>query len=321
MLDERKLEYDVVIVALGSRANDFNIPGVAKHCLFINNFVESVDFNDKFRMEQLRAFGEGQPLEIAIVGGGATGTQLAAELHKALDLASLYSFEKKRPDIRLSLLEAGPRILPAFPEAVSAAAAEQLQKINITVRMSAQVSSVDEYGFLLKSGERVPATLRVWAAGVRTPEVTRRFGGLKLGKTGQIEVRSNLQSVEDDAIFAVGDCAYIVDAPVAPTAQAARQQAHHLALHMPAWIDGRPIPPFAFHNKGAIVALGNYNGWGTFPGGTIFGGGWLHGLSARLGHVMLYRQHQFELYGALRGSLSWLVDWLEKFVNPSIKLD
>lgn len=94
VLDERKLEYDVVIVALGSRANDFNIPGVAKHCLFINNFVESVDFNDKFRMEQLRAFGEGQPLEIAIVGGGATGTQLAAELHKALDLASLYSFEK-----------------------------------------------------------------------------------------------------------------------------------------------------------------------------------------------------------------------------------
>jgi len=321
VLDERTLEYDAVILSLGSRANDFNTPGVAEHCMFIDNLVEASSFNDKFRMEQLRAFGDNLALDIAIVGGGATGTQLAAELHKALDLASLYSFGKRRPDLKITLLEAGPRILPAFPEAVSAAAVTQLEKIDVSVRTSAQVSGADESGFILKDGTHVPATLRVWAAGVKAPEVTAKFGGLKLSRSGQIEVRPNLQSVEDDAIFSVGDCAFVADAPVAPTAQAARQQAHHLARHMSAWINGKPMPPFVFRNKGAIVALGDYNGWGTFPGGTVFGGGWLRGLSARLGHIMLYRQHQFELYGTLRGAVSWLVDWLEEFVRPSIRLD
>jgi len=322
VLGERTLDYDLVVLSLGSRANDFNTPGVIDHCLFIDNLVEANSFNDKFRMEQLRAFGENVPLDIAIVGGGATGTQLAAELHKALDLASLYSFGRKRPDLKITLLEAGPRILPAFPEAVSAAAVEELNRIDVTVRTSAMVSGADAKGFILKDGTHIPAALMVWAAGVKAPEVTTKFGWLKLSRSGQIEVRPNLQSTEDEAIFAMGDCAFVADAPVAPTAQAARQQAHHLARHMRAWIDRKqPIPDFKFRNKGAIVALGDYNGWGTFPGGTVFGGGWLRGLSARLGHIMLYRQHQFELYGTLRGAVSWLVDWLEKFVRPSIRLD
>lgn len=322
VVDARTLDYDAVVLSIGSRANDFGTPGVAEHCMFIDNLVDANGFNDRFRMELLRAFANHQELDIAIVGGGATGTQLAAELHKALDLASLYSFGQKPPKLRITLLEAGPRILPAFPESVSDAAVKQLEAIGVDVRAGAMVSGADENGFILKDGSRVPATLRVWAAGVKAPDVTKQFGGLKLSRSGQLEVRPTLQVMEDDNIFAMGDCAFIAEKPVAPTAQAARQQAHHLAKALPAWMmSGQPLPAFTFHNKGAVVALGDYNGWGTFPGGTVFGGGWLHGLSARMVHLMLYRQHQFELYGPVRGTISCLVDWLDVFVRPSVRLD
>ncbi|RFD19058.1 NAD(P)/FAD-dependent oxidoreductase [Komagataeibacter melaceti] len=321
VVDARSLGYDALVLALGSRANDFGTPGVAEHCLFIDNLVDANGFNDRFRMELLRAFANHQELDIAIVGGGATGTQLAAELHKALDIASLYSFGEKPPRLRITLLEAGPRILPAFPESVSEAASRQLEAIGVTVRTSAMVSGADEEGFILKDGSRVPARLRVWAAGVKAPDVTHRFDGLRLSRSGQLEVRPTLQVMDDDHIFAMGDCAFITEGPVAPTAQAARQQAHHLARTLPAWMNGGTLAPFSFHNKGAVVALGDYNGWGTFPGGSVFGGGWLRGISARMVHLMLYRQHQFELYGPVRGTISCLVDWLDMFVRPSVRLD
>lgn len=177
---------------------------MAEHCLFIDNLVDASGFNDRFRMELLRAFANHQELDIAIVGGGATGTQLAAELHKALDIASLYSFGEKPPKLCITLLEAGPRILPAFPEAVSEAAVRQLEAIGVTIRSSAMVSGADESGFILKDGSRVPATLRVWAAGVKAPDVTHRFDGLKLSRSGQLEVRPTLQVMDDDHIFAMG---------------------------------------------------------------------------------------------------------------------
>ncbi|GEN63312.1 NAD(P)/FAD-dependent oxidoreductase [Acetobacter oeni] len=321
VLDERTLDYDALVFAIGSRANDFGTPGVAEHCQFIDNLVEANAFNDKFRRAVLQAYSIGRPLEIAIVGGGATGVQLAAELHKALDLAALYSFVPGKPELNICLLEAGPRILPAFPENVSHAAARQLRAIGIDVRTGAMVSAADEKGFVLKDGSRVDATFRVWAAGVCAPEVTAKLGGLACGRSGQLLVGPTLQTTEDSRIFAVGDCANVSDSPLAPTAQVARQQAHHLASHMGAWLLGDPMPPFEYHDKGAIVSLGDYNGWGVFADGKTFGGGRLHGLSARLGHSALYRQHQFELHGIARGTAACLSDWFGGYVQPSVRLD
>ncbi|NHN87911.1 NAD(P)/FAD-dependent oxidoreductase [Acetobacter conturbans] len=322
VLEGRTVNYDALILSIGSCANDFRTPGVAEHCLFIDNLVEANGFNEKFRMELLRAYDGGNELDIAIVGGGATGTQLAAELHKALEIVGLHSFAQTPPSLKVTLLEAGPRILPAFPEAVSEAAKKQLENIKVDVRTSAMVSGADETGFSLKDGTHIPARLRVWAAGVKAPEVTTGFGGLSLSRSGQILVHPTLQSVDDPAIFAVGDCSYIASEPLPPTAQVARQQAHHLARHLPGWLlNQREIPSCVFRNKGAIIALGDYNGWGTLPGGTVFGGGALKGLTARLGHEMLYRQHQIELYGWYRGLMSCLADWIDTLVRPSVRLD
>ncbi|GAN68762.1 NAD(P)/FAD-dependent oxidoreductase [Acetobacter orleanensis] len=322
ILEERYLDYDALIFAIGSRANDFGTPGVKDHCIFLDNVVEANNFNENFRHAILQAYGRGTPLDIAIVGGGATGVQLAAELHKALDIGSLYNFTPTTPEMRITLLEAGPRILPSFPDNVSEEARKQLEALNISVRTGAMVSGVDEKGFILKDGSRVDAQFRVWAAGVKAPDVTRDMDGLECARGGQLVVKPTLQTTLDDRIFAVGDCSYIAESPLPPTAQVARQEAHHLAKYLPQWaLNQTPVPPFKFNNKGAIVALGNYNGWGAFADGKTFGGGALRGLSARLGHTALYRQHQFELYGVTRGAIACLTDWLDRFVRPSVRMD
>ncbi|MBS4075711.1 NAD(P)/FAD-dependent oxidoreductase [Ameyamaea chiangmaiensis] len=322
VLDSRTLPYDALVLSIGSCANDFRTPGVAENCLFIDNLVEANAFNEKFRMALLRAYADGGALDIAIVGGGATGTQLAAELHKALDIVGLHAFATSPPKLRVTLLEAGARILPAFPERVSVAAQAELERLGVSVRTSAMVAGADGTGFSLKDGTHVPAALRVWAAGVKAPEVTGTYGGLSLSRTGQIIVKPNLRSVDDPHIFAMGDCSFIADEPLPPTAQVARQQAHHLARHLPAFIrNGTELPSCVFRNKGAIVALGNYNGWGTLPGGNVFGGGFLSGLGARLGHIMLYRQHQVEIYGFWRGLMSLLADRIDVAIRPAARLD
>ncbi|GBR16805.1 NADH dehydrogenase [Gluconobacter frateurii NRIC 0228] len=325
VLESRSIRYDTIVIAIGSCANDFGTPGVKDHCLSIDNLVEANVFNEKFRMELLRAFANNSELDIAIVGGGATGTQLAAELHKALEIVgpyNLHAFGGPPPKLRVTLLQSGARILPAFPESVSEAAQKELESIGVTVRTSARVAAADATGFTLKDGSHVTAKLRVWAAGVKAPQVTTTYGGLPLNRTGQILTHPNLCSIDDDRIFAVGDCSFISDDPLPATAQVARQQARHLARHLPAFIEnGQPVPGCVFHNKGAIVALGKYNGWAALPGGTVWGGGISHGLSARLGHAMLYRQHQVELFGLYRGLISCYSNWVETFVRPSIRLD
>lgn len=325
VLDSRTMTYDAIVLSIGSRANDFGTPGVLENCLFIDNLVEANAFNEKFRMEILKSFADNSELDIAIVGGGATGTQLAAELHKSLEIVdpvSLHAFGKAPPKLSITLLQSGARILPAFPESVSMAAQQELERIGVNVRTSARVAAADPTGFTLKDGTHVPATLRVWAAGVKAPEVTKTYGGLSLSRSGQINVKPNLCSVDDDRIFAMGDCSYIVEDPLPATAQVARQQAHHLAQHLPAWLEsGKEVPSCIFHNKGAIVALGNYNGWAALPGGRVMGGGMLHGLSARIGHIMLYRQHQIELFGWIRGLASIFADMVETVIRPSVRLD
>ncbi|AHK70480.1 pyridine nucleotide-disulfide oxidoreductase [Gluconobacter potus] len=325
ILESRRMKYDTIVIAIGSTANDFGTPGVKEHCMSIDNLVDANAFNEKFRMELLRAFANNSELDIAIVGGGATGVQLAAELHKALEIVgpyNLHAFGKAPPKLHVTLLQSGARILPAFPESVSAAAQQELEHIGVTVRTNARVAAADEHGFTLKDGSYVSAKLRVWAAGVRAPEVTTAYGGLTINKTGQILVNPNLSSIDDERIFAMGDCSFIQDDPLPATAQVARQQARHLARHLPAWIEhGQKVPGCIFHNKGAIVALGKYNGWAALPGGTVWGGGISHGFSARMAHLMLYRQHQIELFGYYRGLMSFYSDWVETFVRPSVRLD
>ena len=321
---EREIGYDALMLAIGSRANDFGISGIAEHCTFIDSLPEADLFHARLRRALFVAAETGQALDVAIVGGGATGVELAAEIKHALDVMARYGDGGRVvPPLRLTLVESGDRLLPAFPARVSAEAARTLDGLGIRVLTGTAVTGADAGGLLLKDGGRIDASLVAWAAGVRAPEALDAIEGLERSRSGQIVATPTLQAKGDDAIFVLGDCASLTDAEgtrVPPTAQAARQAAIHFARHVRPWLDGRGMAPFRYREKGAIVSLADFNGWGTL-GRVVFGGGVLKGLSARLTHDLLYRQHQFEVQGAARGAALWASDRLDRVLSPAIRLD
>ncbi len=287
------LDYDFLVLALGSRANDFGAPGIAEHCLSIDDLTGAELFRAHLRRQVFGSLLSGGPLRIAIVGGGPTGVELAAELKQALDLVAASSDPALARRMQLTLLDHGPRLLATFPEAVSTAAAATLQKLGVAIRTGAGVLGADAGGLLLEGGERLDASLRVWAAGVKAPDVLSSITGLERARGGQLVVRPTLQTTADPSIFALGDCAYLPDLKTGgglpATAQVAHQQASHLVRRLDP-SDLSRLTPFRYHDLGSIVALGEYGGWGTI-GRYSFGGSRLQGLAARMAHDLLYRQH------------------------------
>jgi NADH:ubiquinone reductase (H+-translocating) len=315
----RELDYDVLVLAFGSRANDFGTPGVVEHCHFIDSHDQADEFNAALRANVVRSYAEGGNIDIAIVGGGATGVELAAELTRMVDLAAGYGGADIRRRLRLTLLESSPRILHAFPEEISTSAATQLRALGVDVRTGVKVVAADPEGYLLKSGERVPAALKVWAAGIRASD---GFGesGLELNRAGQVMVGPNLLAKGEQSVFALGDCASLVP-PLPSTAQVANQQALHLIRHLPAWLrQGKPVPPFRFRDLGALVSLSDYNAFGTLGRFGFYKGGFIKGRFAQLSHAVLYRRHQLSLHGSRRAALLWLSERIKALVQPKIRI-
>ena len=320
----RELAYDVLILAIGSRANDFGMSGILEHCHFIDRQDQAEAFNARLRAHVVRSLAQGGDIEIAIVGGGATGVELAAELSRMVQLAAGYGEADFRRRLRVTLLETAPRILTAFPEAVSTGATSELRALGVAVRTGVKVVAADAGGYLLEGGERVSANLKVWAAGIRA-SVSFNESGLELSRAGQIVVGSNLLAKGEQCIFALGDCASLVPEstkpPLPATAQVANQQAMHLVRHLPAWLQkGKSVPPFRFRDFGALVAISDYNAFGTLGRFGFFKGGFIKGRFAQLSHAVLYRRHQLSLHGPYRAALLWLAELINALVQPSIRI-
>lgn len=328
VLGPRDVEYDVLVLAVGSRANDFGIPGVRDHCHFIDSRNQAEDFNTALRTEVIRCLAaqDGATLDIAIVGAGATGVELCAEIGTALDLAAGYGFSGLRDRLRLTLIETAPRILGALPERVAEASRQELERQGVTVLTGAQVVSVDAEALHLKDGRRLPAKLKVWAAGVAAPAFLNGVGGLESARNGQLVVRPTLQTSRDDHVFAIGDCAFLIppdqERPLGATAQVAQQQARHLSDNIPALLEGRPLKEFTYRHRGALVAVGHYNAFGSLGRRGLLGGGtFIQGRLAQISYASLYRRHQLELHGLWRSLLFWASDLLRRASAPSVRLE
>lgn len=322
--EARDIPFDVAVLAYGSRANDFGTPGVVQHCHFIDGQQQADAFNMRLRAYVARSFSGVGEVQIAIVGGGATGVELAAELSRMIDLASGYGANGIQTRLRLTLLESGPRILGAFPDDVAASATAQLRALGVEVRTGVRVVSADAAGFALADGGRVEAPLKVWAAGIRASSVLAE-SGFQLNGVGQIVVADNLIVEGQQRIFALGDCASLVPEsaarPLPATAQVANQQALHLARHLPAWLlEGREPPAFRFRDLGSLVSLSDYNAFGTLGRFGFFQARFIKGRFAQLSHAWLYRQHQVSLHGVSRAALLWVADRLNAMVRPRIRL-
>jgi len=235
----RSIDYDTLVIAIGSVTNDFGTPGVAKYAVPLETPAQAERFNRRLVNACLRAAnadgtGATGQLHVAIVGAGATGTELAAELHRTIREVIGYGLDRIDPqrDVRIVLIEGSPRILPGLPDRIAKATHRLLDEMGVDVRTGARVTEVFADGVKLADGTLIPSELAVWAAGVKAPEILRRLDGLETNRINQLVVGPTLQTTRDPDIFAIGDCADCprpgTSSPVPPRAQAAHQEASHL---------------------------------------------------------------------------------------------
>jgi NADH dehydrogenase len=331
LIGRHAIRYDYLVIAVGSVTNDFGTPGVAQHCMFLDDRAGADRFRNRLLDHCLRVSramstdpAADAHVRIAIVGGGATGVELAAELYNsaaALRHYGLEVFDESR--LQVCVIEAGPRILPALPERLADAAKEELEALGVSVLTGVQVTEAAAHAILTADGQRIESDLMIWAAGVRAPAILGALG-LEVNRNNQLVVRETLQTTSDERIFAIGDCCSFTPAgsgrPVPPRAQAAHQMATNVYRNLVRAQQGRPLKAFVYHDHGSLVSLSRYSTVGSLMGSLVGGRMAIEGRLARLVYTSLYRMHLIAIHGWLKGLTLLAIGRVNRIIRPRLKL-
>ena len=331
LIPRREIPYDTLVVAVGSHTNDFGTVGAGEHAISLDTPEQAELFHRRMINACIRANAQAAPLrpeqlKVAIIGAGATGVELAAELHQTTRELIAYGLDKINPekDVQLTVIEAAPRILPAVPERLSIAAEGLLRELNVRVLTGERVTEVSQDGVMTASGRKIPAELTVWAAGIQAPEFLKDLDGLESNRLNQLVVKQTLDTTRDPEIFAMGDCASCPwpghDRNVPPTAQAAHQQASHIARMLPRRLAGKPLRPWGYRDFGSLLSFGEYSTIGSLMGALLGGTLFVEGLFARLMYVSLYRMHIYALHGFAKMLFDTLAKLITRRTEPRVKL-
>lgn len=331
IIPRRSFRYDTLIIAVGSVGNDFGVPGVKEHCIMLDTPEQAREFHRRHINACLRAntqteaVAPGQ-LTVGIVGAGATGVELAAELHDTTRELSSYGMDHIEPDksLKLLIVEASDRILPGLPPRLSTAAADRLAELGVEVHTRERVVEVRADGMLTADGKLIPASMMVWSAGIKAPDFLKDIDGLETNRSNQLIVRPTLQTTRDDNIFAFGDCAAcaLPDGKgfVPPRAQAAHQQASMLVKSICRRFRGRSLPEYVYRDYGSLVALGRFSTVGNLMGGLTGGSIMIEGVMARFVYWSLHKMHQIALHGWFKTSLTTYAHFISTPTRARIKL-
>lgn len=309
------IQYDFLVMAVGSQSADFGTKGVAEHAFFLDGPEQANLFHDHLlaRVQSETLSETPAKLSVAIVGAGATGVELSAELRSAEKVFRHYG--AKHLSLDLTLLEAGPRILPALNEKIAAKAQRELNKLGVKVRTGAKVIEATKDAFVLDGDERIEADLMVWAAGIKGADWLAQLG-LATSRRNQFEVNGQLRT-SDEHIYALGDCC---DA-APPRAQSANQQAIFLNKLFAALVKDEPFSDeFKYQDYGSLVSLANYSAVGGLMGSIAKGTLFVEGHIARWMYISLYRKHQLAMFGLWRTIGMVIVDKFNGWVRPRLKL-
>ena len=327
LLPARRIEFDYLVIAIGSIANDFGIPGVKRHCLFLENTDQALQIREILLKRFLRYASHEQldeRIKVAIVGAGATGTEMAAEMHHAVDQLRGYGYKIDTSLLDVTLIEADKRILPKVGhDEISDSVARQLDKIGVQVLTNTRVVEVTDKGITCQGGYFVSADIVIWSAGIRGPDFLENLAGLETNQLKQLVVKPTGQTTRDEQIFAIGDCCGCPQEDgswVPPRGQAARQLGHVAADNIMAMIKGRPPQKrYVYKDLGSLVNLARFHTVGnlfSFLGGGVM----VEGRIARFTYLSLYRRHLIELYGPVRGLLMVFLKSLNRIIRPHLKL-
>ena len=331
----QKIEYDTLVICIGSLSNDFGTQGVKEYALKLENQMDAKLFHSKMVNACIRAHHQSEQIDqsqlhVVIIGAGATGVELAAELHRTTREVVAFGLNgiDADKDLKISLIEAADRILPALNPRLSHATEQLISRLGVNVLTKSKVMEVTPKGISLSNGHFIESQLVVWAAGVKAPDCLKNFGGLETNKLNQLVVQSTLQSTLDPDIFALGDCAACPcteeeggrSGIVPPRAQAAHQQATHMYRQVQRRLAKKPLKPYHYKDFGSLVSLGKFSTVGSMMGGVIGKNLMIEGYFAKLMYLSLYKLHELTIHGFLKTTLYTLARMLTKQANPTVKL-
>lgn len=331
----QRIDYDTLVICIGSLSNDFGTRGVRQHALRLETQHDAKSFHSRMVNACIRAHHQAsaihkRQLHVAIIGAGATGVELAAELHRTTREVVAFGLSRidADKDIKVSLIEAADRILPALTPRLSEATEKLITHLGVQVLTGSRVMEVMPTGIRLADGREIESELVVWAAGVKAPDFLKDFGGLQTNHINQLVVLDTLQTTRDPDIFALGDCAACPcsDADggragiVPPRAQAAHQQATHMLGQIKRRLAQQPLKPYRYRDFGSLVSLGKFSTVGNMMGFLIGKNLMIEGYFAKLMYLSLYKMHELAIHGALKTTLYTLARMITKQTNPTVKL-
>jgi NADH dehydrogenase len=324
LIPSRTFSYDTLVMSVGSVSNTFNIKGVADHCLFLDTTAQAFRFQKHLFESYIKNYigkNSVRPLSIAIIGAGATGVELAAQLHEVTNVLAMYGLNETS-DVKLTIIEAATQLLPALPIKLATATQQQLVSLGVDLRMGRRVTEITGDGITTHDGEFIEADIKVWAAGIKAPDWLKELDGLETNHINQLIVDSTLKTSDVD-IFAMGDCAACVweghTGNVPPRAQSAHQQASTLAKSIVNRLKGGALVKFTYYDYGSLVSLGKYTTVGNLMGslmGTVSIGGFI----AKVVYLSLYKMHQIAIHGYFRTAMLTLSNTFRRSVYQKIKM-
>ncbi len=258
LADGGQLSYDYLIIGTGVSAAYFGIEGAAKYSLGLYTRRDAIALRDHLfaGLERLSIAPEQRDVYITIVGGGATGVEVAGTLAELRNTALAIAFPEVDPArVHIRLVELGPYLLPPFAPPLRDYAYRQLVDRGVDVRLGTAIREVTPDSVIVADGQTWHTDITVWAAGVAAPEAVAHWG-LPQGKGGRIIVEPDLRVKGQERIFAIGDIALIEHQPVPQLAQPALQEGRHAARQVRQLVSGQATTTFTYHDKGIMATIG-----------------------------------------------------------------
>jgi NADH dehydrogenase len=282
LADGREVAYDYLILATGVSASYYGLKGAAEYTYGLYTRHDAITLRDRFmaEVERLSRGPDDAELAITMVGGGATGVELAGTMAEMRDNVLEETFCDVDPArIHVRLVEMLPELLAPFDAKLRGYTREQLIARGVDVRLNTAISEVTADRVLLKDGQDLRSDITVWTAGVAAPDEMRQWG-LPQGRAGRIVTGPDLRVKGQDRIFAIGDIALVEEHPTPQLSQPALQMGRHAAEQVRRIEAGQATEPFFYHDKGMAATIGRRSAViqlarGPDVRGTIAWLGWL----------------------------------------------
>lgn len=317
-IEESKIQFDILVLSIGSVSNDFNISGVKENCFFLDNIKQAIFFKEKLLNLIHKIIiddKKNSKINITIVGGGLTGIELSTEiLHKINTIKNNKNIKKI---FNINIIESESRILPKLSKNISAIVYKNLKKLKINITTNTYITKIKQKQLETNTKEKLKADFIIWTAGIKSPNFMKQIGGLQTNKTNQIVVKNTLQTTTDDFIFAIGDCASCPDDKlknVPARAQAAYQMAKICNTNIISLIKKKKLKQYIYKDYGSIISLSKFKTIGIINLNKINRHIIFNGILAKIIYILLYTKHMISINGYKKTIILTIKNFFKKTI-------